>query len=185
MERMQPGSSLIVVVDVQERLAQAMPKERMADLERGASILLEAARLLGAKVIATEQYPKGLGPTIAFIDEKLAQKGARKFEKMAFSALDDAAFSEALGDASPESVVVLGMETHVCVFQTVRDLAKRGLKVYVPVDAVASRRDDHREVGLSLCERAGASRTTTESIVFDWLEKAGTDEFRALSKLIR
>lgn len=185
MERIQANSSVIVVVDVQERLAQAMPKERMADLERGAGILLEAARLLGAEVIATEQYPKGLGPTLSSLDAKLAEIGAKKIEKMAFSALDEPAFSQALSANTPRAAIVLGMETHVCVFQTVRDLTKRGLEVYVPVDAVASRRDDHREVGLSLCERAGAVRTTTESVVFDWLKQAGSDEFRALSKLIR
>lgn len=185
MDRLIADTTLIVVVDVQERLAAAMPRERMADIERSAMVLLEAARLLGAKVAVTEQYPKGLGPTIAPIREKIAAMGAPVFEKMSFSAADDELFMAELGRCNPSSIIVLGMETHVCVFQTVRDLVKKGFAVHVPVDGVASRRDDHREVGLSLSTRAGASTTTTESIVFDWLKRAGTDEFRAISKLIR
>ena len=77
------------------------------------------------------------------------------------------------------------MEAHVCVFQTARDLARRGLTVHVAADGVASRRDDHRDAGLSLCERAGAVVTTTETVVFDWLERAGSEQFKLLSKVIR
>lgn len=185
MKRLIANSTLVVVVDIQERLAAAMPKERMADIERSASVLLEAARLLGAKVAVTEQYPKGLGPTIAPIQEKIALLDAPKLEKMAFSAADEASFLDLLGQSKPSAIVVLGMEAHVCVFQTVRDLVQKGFPVHVPVDGVASRRDDHREIGLELSTRAGAYATTTESIVFDWLRRAGSDEFRAISKLIR
>jgi nicotinamidase-related amidase len=77
------------------------------------------------------------------------------------------------------------METHVCVYQTVRDLRERGLEVLVPVDGVASRRDEDRAVGLALCERAGAVPISIETVIFDWLGRAGTDEFRAISKLLR
>jgi nicotinamidase-related amidase len=81
--------------------------------------------------------------------------------------------------------VLIGMEAHVCVYQTARDLVERGYAVHVPIDGVVSRRDDHRETGIALCERAGAVRTTTETVVFDWLGRAGTDVFRQISKLIR
>jgi len=185
MERLIPGSTLVLVIDVQERLAAAMPKEQMAALERSASILLEASKVLGAKVIATEQYPQGLGPTIPSVAEKLKALEAPRLAKTTFSACDDEAIAKAIAETDARSVVVLGMETHVCVFQTVRDLVKKPLAVYVPMDGVASRREDHRETGLSLCARAGAFRTTTESIVFDWLKQAGTDEFRAISKLVK
>jgi nicotinamidase-related amidase len=77
------------------------------------------------------------------------------------------------------------MEAHVCVFQTVRELAARGIDVYVPLDGVASRRDDHRAAGIELCRSAGAIITTMESVVFDWLQRAGSEEFKRLSKLIR
>lgn len=185
MERLVPGSTLVLVVDVQERLAAAMPKEQMVSLERSASILLEASKLLGAKVIATEQYPKGLGPTVPSLVEKLSALEAQRLPKTTFSACDDEAIAKAIASHDVRDVVVLGMETHVCVFQTVRDLVKKPLTVHVPIDAVASRREDHRETGLALCERAGAIRTTTESIVFDWLKQAGSDEFRAISKLLK
>lgn len=185
MERLVPSSTLVLVIDVQERLAAAMPKEQMANVERSASILLEAAKLLGAKVIATEQYPQGLGPTIPSLAQKLAALQAPRLPKTTFSACDDEAIARAIAEHDVRNVVVVGMETHVCVFQTVRDLAKKPFEVYVPIDGVASRREDHREAGLVLCERAGAILTTTESIVFDWLKQAGSDEFRAISKLVK
>jgi nicotinamidase-related amidase len=90
-----------------------------------------------------------------------------------------------LREQAPSAVVVVGMETHVCVFQTVRDLQSAGYVVHVPLDGVCSRREDHHQAGLELCRRAGAVVTTAETIVFDWLERAGTDDFRELSKLIR
>lgn len=185
MRRLDPRSTLVLVIDVQERLAPAMPEARVADLLRGVGILLEGARLLGAPVLATEQYPKGLGATLPAVAEGLDAVGATRIEKMEFSACDVPAFADALTAIQPAAVVVVGMETHVCVLQTVRDLRARGLEVHVPIDAVASRRDDHRAAGLALCERAGAFATTCETIAFDWLARAGSDPFKALSKLIR
>jgi nicotinamidase-related amidase len=119
------------------------------------------------------------------VREKLDDLGVARIEKTAFSAAEVPEFQRALEAAAPKTVVVVGMETHVCVYQTVRDLRARGLEVLVPVDAVASRRDEDRAVGLVLCERAGAITTSVETIVFDWLGRAGTDVFRAISKLLR
>jgi isochorismate hydrolase len=162
-----------------------MPEAQFADLTRSARILLNGARLLGAPVFLTEQYPQGLGKTVPEIAELARDAGARNFEKLAFSACDASGFADALRESGARAVVVIGMETHVCVYQTVRDLCGAGCEVYVPIDGVTSRRDDHRQAGLTLCERAGAVRTTSESIAFDWLEVAGSDAFKALSKLIR
>jgi nicotinamidase-related amidase len=119
------------------------------------------------------------------IAARLAAIRALPFEKLEFSATDVPAFQQTLERSGARAVVVIGMETHVCVWQTVRALAARGLEVHVPADGVASRRDDHREAGLRLCERAGAFVTTTETVVFDMLRQAGGDDFKALSKLIR
>lgn len=185
MKRLVPSTTLVAVIDIQEGLASAMPPERMAKLARGVDVLLSAAKLLGAPVLATEQYPKGLKPTIAAVMEKLADLGAPRFEKTVFSAAGVPDFVERLERAAPSAVVVVGMETHVCVYQTVRDLKSRGLDVYVPVDAVVSRHEDDRTIGIELCERAGAVPTTVETVVFDWLERAGSDAFRAISKLVR
>jgi nicotinamidase-related amidase len=185
MDRLAPEATAVVVVDVQERLAAAMPPAQLQEVLRSARILLEAARLLGAPVLATEQYPKGLGPTISELTPLLDAARAQRFEKTTFSAADVPAFGDALRASGVRAAVVVGMESHVCVYQTVRDLVARGLEVHVPIDGVSSRRDDHRETGIRLCERAGAVRTTTESVAFDWLVRAGSEEFRQLSKLIR
>jgi nicotinamidase-related amidase len=185
MQRLVPSTTLLAVIDVQDRLVPALPPPALEQVTRGITVLLEAARLLGAPVAATEQYPKGLGRTIAPIAAKLDAAGVPRIEKVDFSACGAPEFRAVLDKVAPAAVVVVGIEAHVCVFQTVRDLRARGLDVYVPIDAVGSRRDDHRDAGIALCERAGAMKTTAETVVFDWLERAGTDAFRALSKLIR
>lgn len=185
MQRLVVSSSAVVVVDVQERLAAAMPAAQRAELDRACSILIGAAEELGVRILYTEQYPKGLGPTVPELAERLQRSSAQRFEKVSFSAADAGGFCAALQGAGTRSVVVVGMEAHVCVFQTARDLVRLGYDVHVPLDGVCSRRDDHRQAGLSLCERAGAVRTTSETVVFDWLERAGSDQFRAISRLVR
>jgi hypothetical protein len=183
MQRLDPRSTLVVVVDVQERLAGAMPEADMTALLRATTILGKGAALLGGRIAVTEQYPKGLGHTLEGI--RASVDGAPVFEKLAFSAVGCEPFKAFLSEVAPRAVVVVGMEAHVCVFQTVRDLARLGVVVHVPIDGVASRRDDHKRTGLALCEKAGAILTTAETIAFDWLERAGSDAFRELSKLIR
>src|SRR5206468_10472043 len=125
-------------------------------------------------VLASEQYPKGLGPTLPALAAHLP---TAPFSKMTFDACSDLAIARALADLSPRAVVVAGMEAHVCVFQTARELVKRGFATYVVADAVSSRREENRELGLALCERAGAIVAPTETIAFDLLERAGTDAF--------
>src|SRR5262245_56326509 len=185
MRRLDPTQCAVLIIDVQEKLAAAMPAPQLAELGRAAGVLLEAAELLGAKVIATEQYPAGLGHTLPSLAPLLLRASAPVIEKIEFSACDNVAFERALAATRAHTVVVVGMEAHVCVVQTARDLAARGLDVHVPLDGVASRRDDHRAAGLDLCRAAGATITTMESIVFDWLRHAGSNEFKRLSKLIR
>lgn len=183
LRRLVPADSVLIVVDIQERLSAAMPEDQRAEVLRAARILIEAARLMEVPVLYTEQYPKGLGPTLPEVAGPLASAGAVRFEKTVFSAWKAPGLAERLG--RPSAAIVLGMEAHVCVFQTVRDLRSASFEVFVPLDGVSSRRADHREVGLSLCERAGAVRTTSESIVFDWMGSSGHAAFKQLSKLIR
>ncbi|HYO94724.1 MAG TPA: isochorismatase family protein [Polyangiaceae bacterium] len=185
LERLMPSETAVLVVDVQERLSTAMPRTRMADLVRAARILIEGGQALGAHVFATEQYPRGLGRTLEAVAGLLDRASAPRFEKLGFSAWSSEPLRAALEQVQPRSVVVLGMEAHVCVFQSVRDLARAGYAVYVPVDGVVSRRDDQREVGLQLCERSGAVLSSAESVAFDWLEQAGTPAFKLVSGLIR
>ena len=183
MTRLEPKRTTVIVVDVQEKLAKAMPDAAMSSLLRAASVLIDASALLGAGIMATEQYPNGLGPTIAPLREKLIGVKAPILEKLDFAATGAPGFQRAF--ASPRSAVLVGMETHVCVYQTARELAARGIDVHVCIDGVASRREDHRTTGLELCRAAGATLTTMETVVFDWLERAGSDAFKTLSKLLR
>jgi nicotinamidase-related amidase len=185
MRRIEPSESTVVIIDVQEKLAAAMPAPQMEALLRAATVLIEAATRLGASVIATEQYPAGLGRTVAPLAERLERAGAPIVPKMEFSACDAPGFERAWTKHAPRAAIVVGMEAHVCVFQTVRELAARGVLVQVPIDGVASRRDDHRLAGLDLCRTSGATLTTMETVVFDWLRVAGTENFKHLSKMIR
>ena len=185
MRRLDPRETTILVVDVQEKLAAAMPPAAVADVTRAATVLLETAASFGVRVIATEQYPQGLGRTLAPIADLLAAHASPVIEKVEFSACDNRAFERAWSSTRSKTAIVLGMEAHVCVFQTVRELTARGVSVLVPIDGVASRRDDHRAAGLELCRSAGALLTTMETIVFDWLQRAGTPEFKKISKLVR
>ena len=185
MSRLDPKQSALLIVDVQARLAAAMKKETMDRLVANTCILMEAARLLGIPVIVSEQYPKGLGTTVEPIAERLRSMRINPIDKMTFDASAEPRIDRLLAELSPRSVVVTGMESHVCVFQTVREILRRGIEVNVVTDAVASRSDENRLRGLALCERAGAFATPTETVVFDWLARAGTDEFKLLSKLLR
>jgi len=185
VERTKPSTTAIILIDVQEKLAPTMPAEQLASLERAARILLGAAAELGAPVLATEQYPKGLGPTIAPLAGLLEAAGVKPIAKQTFSCCAEPRFIAAFKESGADAAIVIGMETHVCVFQTVRDLQARGVRVDVPIDGVASRRDDHRRAGLDLCARAGAVITTAETLLFDWMVQSGTDTFKALAKLVR
>lgn len=185
MERLDPRTTLILVVDVQEKLATAMPEAALATLVKNTRILLEAAKALGVRVVASEQYPKGLGPTVPAIGEQLGALGVVPMAKMTFDACSDLGIARAISEVEPRAVVVVGMESHVCVFQTTRELVKRGYATYVVGDAVTSRKEENRQLGLALCERAGAVVTGTETVAFDLLAQAGTDAFKAVSKLVR
>jgi nicotinamidase-related amidase len=176
------SNALLLVVDVQERLAKAMPSAPLATLEKNAAVLIQAARRLGMPVVATEQYPKGLGPTVASLRELLP---ADPMTKMEFSCGASKPIAREILGTGRRQVVVAGMEAHVCVFQTVRDLLRGGFSVFVVQDAVISRSEGNRAVGLGLCERAGAVLTSTETVLFDLLGMAGTPEFKELAALIR
>lgn len=184
LRRPNVATTALVVVDFQEKLNATLPEQRLRDLRRSLAILLGAARELRLPTVFTEQYPKGLGPTEESVREELERLGATRCEKTSFSACGAEGFGQALPPGLRTAIVV-GVEAHVCVFQTVRDLIAGGIVVHVPLDGVASRRDDHRQVGLDLCARAGAVITTTETVVFDLLERAGTPAFKALAPLIR
>jgi len=174
----------LLVIDIQTRLCTAMDPERLQRVRRNAGILIRAAQVLELPILVTEQYPKGMGPTVPDLAEALPD-GQTIQEKLHFSCCGDDAFTEALEGTGRDQILVTGMETHVCVFQTARDLVRAGKAVYVLEDAVISRTDENHDVGLQLMERAGVTRTSTETALFDLLQKAGTPEFKAIDPLIK
>jgi nicotinamidase-related amidase len=174
----------LLVVDIQERLAPAMPPAVLDQVVKNARILIETARRLSMPIVVSQQYPKGLGTTLPAIEAALPDD-AHRFDKVEFSAVDCAAFGELAPKLGRDQWLVCGMETHVCVYQTVRGLVARGYQAHACADAVSSRTKTSWRVGLGLIERAGGVVTTTEASVFDLLQKAGTDDFKALSKLIK
>jgi nicotinamidase-related amidase len=181
-----PSRAALLVVDVQERLAAAMPADERAAVQRNVLILVEAARRLGIPIVASEQYPKGLGHTVPAVAEALAAvPGVHRFEKLEFACPAAAPWSDIAGELRREQWIVTGMETHVCVYQSVRALVDAGAVVHVPADGVCSRTAANKQIGLSLIERAGGVITSTETVVFDALKRAGTEDFKALSKMIR
>jgi len=185
MQRLDPKTTALIVVDLQEKLAPAMEQTAFARTVKATDLLLTAAQLLSVSTIATEQYPKGLGATVDALLGPLEQLRCERIAKMTFSAVDAPEVARWVSRIAPRAVVVVGVEAHVCVFQTVRDLAQRGFEVHVPHDGVASRREEDRKTALALMERAGAMVTTSETIVFDWLQKAEGDAFKTLSKKMR
>jgi nicotinamidase-related amidase len=184
VERTRPSATAVIVLDVQEGPAKTISREQLAELERAATILLGAAAELGAPVIVTAQHAKVHGPLWPTIQQLVARTEHRVIDKLTFSACNEPAFVQELKSTGAETAIVLGLEAHVGVFQTARDLVARGLRVDVPVDGVVARRADHREVGLRLCEKAGATLTTAETILFDWVVQAETEIFRKLSPLV-
>jgi nicotinamidase-related amidase len=176
------ANALLLVVDVQERLFKAMPEDGQPQLLKNLDILVKTARRLDLPVVTSEQYPKGLGPTVSALREQLPEAPLQKLE---FSCGGNQAIAKKILETGRRQIVVAGMETHVCVFQTVRDLVRGGFTVFVPRDAVLSRTAENRAAGLSLCEKAGAVLTSTETTVFDLLGAAGTPEFKELSPLLK
>lgn len=163
----------LVVVDVQEAFRRYEVFERVA---LAAGRLVEAARILELPVIASEQYPRGLGHTAPEVG--LGEQ--QPIEKSVFSAVR----AEGFDLHGREQVVVCGIETHVCVSQTVHDLLASGVEVHVPADAVGSRHEIDYERGLERMARAGAVIGTVEAVLFELLERAGTPEFKAVQKLV-
>jgi nicotinamidase-related amidase len=174
----------LLIIDVQQKLLPAMFDQGQGVL-RACDILLACAAEFDWPVWYTEQYPRGLGATEPALAEKLAAAGATRWEKVEFSALRNEAFARDVVPHLPDQLVVAGMESHICVLQTVADLQARGHQVHVPREAVASRTEVNALSGLQLMERCGAVGTNLETLLFGLLRRAGTDAFKRLSPLIR
>ena len=166
---------------------KAIPAQAGARVVKTAQVLIEAGRVLGVPVVVTEQYPRGLGPTVADLKTSLGDAGTI-VEKTSFSCTGEPKFAEVLGALKAQGrdeIVLAGVEAHICVFLTARDLVASGFKVFIAADGVASRSKMNWRIGLNLATTAGAVMTNTETVLFDMLKKAGGDEFKAISALIK
>ncbi|MBS0261284.1 MAG: hydrolase [Planctomycetes bacterium] len=179
-ELLDRAASRLLIVDVQEKLIPTIAQA--ARVVANCRQLIDGAQILGVPVFATEQYPKGLGPTVASLREGLSTVP----EKLLFSCAEVLNWGTAAEQTEQRfQVVVAGIESHVCVLQTVLDLLSQGYRVYVPADAVSSRQEFDWKIALDRMSNAGATITTTESVLFEWCERAGTPEFKQISQLIK
>jgi len=173
--------TVLLIIDIQEKLAVVM-KERDKVVKNNLH-LIELAKMINMPIVVTEQYPKGLGPTVAEIREALPVY--RPVEKMTFDCCGQPAFLEELKEQKRKKVVVTGMETHICVLQTCIGLLGGGINVHLVQDAVCSRTKENWETGIEFMRDAGAAVTSTETVLFQLLKVAGTEEFKKISKRIK
>lgn len=173
------GDTGLLVIDVQEKLLVKIPRAK--ELVRNIAFLIDGAKLLGVPVQATEQYPKGLGPTAAELLPRLPDRP----DKIAFSCCAIPSVVDNLRRGARPKILLAGMETHVCVQATAFDLLALDFRVFIAVDAVASRYAVDHDIALRRLERAGAMLTTAESAVFEWVGGAGSPQFKEVSRLVQ
>ncbi|HUS40575.1 MAG TPA: hydrolase [Pirellulales bacterium] len=176
---MSPLDTGLLVVDVQGKLVTLVP--RHATIIWNIGRLIDAARIYNIPVAGTEQYPKGLGPTVP----ELAERIDEFTDKDSFSCIQCEQIFDRFDQQGVRKILVVGIEAHVCVQQTVLDLLASGLAVFVAADAVGSRFPIDYEIGLRRMETAGATVTTTEAAMFEWCQTSGTPEFKQISQLVQ
>ena len=178
-----PETSCLVVVDFQEKLCQAMPVKVIRRMEKKLLLLLHAAHLLKIPVIATLQYPKGLGQIEQAIQEKLPPQTPH-IEKTSFSCHGVPQFDEFIKVIKRPQIILTGMETHICVLQTAFDLQAAGYQPWVVSDAVSSRYRDSYDYSLSRIRQGDILITETESILFEWMRDAQHPQFKEIVGLL-
>ncbi len=178
-ELMSRADSALLVVDVQDKLIGLIAQHERIVWNIGR--LLDGAKALGVRAVATEQYPRGLGHTTKALADRLGDVPA----KLTFSCGGCPEVFEELRDAGIFKILVVGIEAHVCIQQTVLDLLADGFRVYLAVDAVGSRHEIDYATALRRMDSAGATLTTTEAALFEWCDAAGTPEFKQISAIVR
>jgi nicotinamidase-related amidase len=172
-------NSLLLVVDVQEKLA---PLQHNADETiKNIQFIMGAANLLEIPSITTEQYPKGIGPTVL----QLQPHSKDIHEKMTFSCAQDERILNAIKKTNRQQIIICGIETHICVLQTAIDLHEQGFKPYVIQDATSSRNINDKNIALARLQNIGISIVSKEMVVYEWLECSGTNEFKEINKMVK
>jgi len=180
---LQKEDCILLVVDIQERLHAAMDKQLGDSYVKNCVTLLETSHACGVPIIVSEQYPKGLGRTIAEVTGHL--EGVPKHEKLHFSCFRDENIRKAIEYTGRKTVIIIGIEAHVCVMQTALDLLDGGYRAVIAADAVCSRRTRDMDTALDTMAIIGALVYPTETIAFMLIEKAGTELFKKLSPMFK
>ena len=176
--------STLLLIDLQTKLMSAMPRKVIDRLKKNSILLLKAASLLSIPVIVTRQYPNGLGPVDDEITEML-DENTLQYDKTCFSCADVDELVDTLKKNGRKQIILAGIEAHICVIQTALDLQSSGFRVFVVIDAVASRHRENYENAISRLQQAGIVCINTESVVFEWLQDASHQAFKTLSAMVR
>jgi len=174
--------SLLLVIDIQEKLFKVMEENIQGILKKNTEILMKTAKEFNIPVIITEQYRKGLGTTIPELANICS---CPNLEKTFFNCMKDETIAKELKAAGKKNILIAGIESHICVLQTTLSLLNDGYNVIVACDAVASRRKSDWQAAMKVLEKAGAVIYPTETIAFMILEKSGTEQFKRLSSLFK
>jgi len=175
--------SCLLVIDIQERLFNSMEYEIRKNVVKNAGILIETAKVFGIPIIVTEQYSKGLGPTIPDVKQHIPD--IVPLDKNHFDCMQDEAISKKVIDLQKRIVIICGIETHICVLYTALALLRKGFNVVIASDAVCSRRTHEWKMGIRSLRDAGAIVYSTETISFMLIGRSGTEEFKKLSPLFK
>lgn len=178
---LQREDAVLLIVDVQEAFRKYIPN--FDELNKNITTLIRASRLLSVPVVVSEQYSKGLGHTVAELATELGNH--HPYEKNCFSCCGSSDFMAELNRLGKRNVIVCGIEAHVCVNQTVHDLIHAGYNVHLITDAVSSRNDNNKQMAIQKMTMSGALPSTVECALFEMLVNAGTDEFKAVQKLVK
>jgi nicotinamidase-related amidase len=175
------NNTALVIIDIQERLAAVM---KMKDaVVNNCLHLIELSKMLTIPIVLTEQYPKGIGQTAEPIRKALPEY--QPIEKLTFSCCEEPSFPDVIRKLNKKTLIVTGMETHICILQTSIGLLREGFNVHLVKDAVCSRTKENWEIACEFMRDAGAVITCTETVLFQLLQIAGTEEFKAISKRIK
>jgi nicotinamidase-related amidase len=179
--RILKDKAALVVIDFQERIFPAIWEHEK--LEKNVTLLIEGMKILGVPVVVTEQYVKGLGPTVPAIARAI--EGIERIEKSSFSCCDESRFMLEIASSGREFIIIAGIESHVCVLQTVIDLKQNGYLPVVVEDCISSRKQSDKLTALGRMRHEGAVITTSEAILFELLRYSGGETFKAISRLVK
>lgn len=183
MFKLDKKNTVLVVMDMQEKLAELMNEDMLETVVDNVGIMTKSAAFMNIPIVETFQYSKGLGGRMA--DLEGLPKAELTIEKKSFSACGDENFIKFLKDKNAKSVILIGMEAHICILQTALDLLEAGFSVHIPADAVISANDFNWETGLDMAQSAGAVVTVTETAIYQLLGTSEAEEFKNVHKLLK